>query len=142
MGTQMKKRKKLIAPYFITAVMIFLLLLIGVLAYILFDALAQRSVRSEPFVSISTGVVQRVSLHPPQLHESIVLDMEESEQVGHGIGTMRRFAAAPAICIHYGDTITSRTAWRNPLEFSATLSSDRVVVQIVSPPENGEEESP
>ncbi len=134
----MTKGKPVVALSIIAAVLLFLLLVIGALAFVFFDALVQPSVQREPFVSVSTGIVQRITMRAPEAHEEIVLSVEEKDHEVTAVDTESAWKpseqlGAAAVCMHYGDTITGRTAWRNPVEFTASFSSHRVVVQIISP---------
>ncbi len=134
--------KRFILPAVVIAVLVFLLVLIGWLAFRFFDALAQRSAPVEPFFGVTTSVVQRTGMLVPQTHAYIELPADDLP--GDAIplsphptlGELNGIAT-PAACINYGDTITIRPAWHNPVEYTASFGPDRVRVFVRIPSVNG-----
>jgi len=137
--------KRFLLPAIIISVLVFLLVLIGWLAYLFFDGLARRTVPVEPFFGVSTSVVQHAS-PPPRTHTRIVLPPAGTPSTGEisvpPLPEMRLDAVAPpAACVNYEETITQRPAWHNPLEYTASIRPDRVRILVHTPPaETGEEQ--
>ena len=136
----MKVGKQFLAPTFVIAVLVALLILIGWLAFLFFDSLVTKAVDVEPFFAVTTSAVERVSMRPAQSREDIVLAPQVEPPIPHVAdprsappGITDDTPTSPAACIHYGEAITSRPAWHNPLEITAGILPNVVTVQVMTP---------
>jgi len=134
--------KRFILPSIVIVGLVLVLLLIGWLAFSFFDALARKAAPAEPYFAITTAAVQRARMRIPETRDHITLAEEarpDAIPVRAPIAVPPDDGATPAACIHYGETITSRPAWHNPIEYSAVLSPNRVRVTVIPPPTVEEE---